>query len=107
AARYSGAYFDPAGDPGPFLNNGLVQIPILFMDQLTGIESLQLLMAPHTLTYQAIIGGVFMLLVTAIFWPLLRTNAHARFFYVGALLAMVPAGTTLFTGGRLLFVSGA
>lgn len=107
AARYSGAYFDPVADTVSFLDNALIQIPILIMDQLTGIESLQLLMAPHTLVYQAMVGATFVVIMSLLFWPLLRHNALARFFYAGALLAMIPAGTTLFTGGRLLFISGA
>lgn len=107
AARNSGAYFDPVADPASFIDNALIQIPILIMDQLTGIESLQLLMAPHTLVAQAVVGAVFVVIVSLLFLPLLRQNPIARFFYAGALLAMVPAGTTLFTGGRLLFISGA
>lgn len=107
AVHHSGAYFDPVADPTAFIENALIQIPILIMDQLTGIESLQLLMAPHTLVYQAIISAIFVLIVSLLFWPLLHRYALARFFFFGAFLAMIPAGTTLFTGGRLLFISGA
>lgn len=107
AAKHSGTYLDPVTQTQEFLANLWVQTPILLMDQFTGLESLPLLLAPQTLLYQAWAGFVVVTLLLITAWPLLRTNRLACFLLVGALLAIVPAGSTLFTGGRLLFFSGA
>lgn len=103
----SGAYLDPALQTGEFLHNLLVQVPILLMDQFTGLESQTLLMAPDILIKQAWIAAIILTLILASAWPLLRHNRTACFLLTGALLALIPTGSTLFTGGRLLLFAGA
>lgn len=102
----SGAYLNPANTPMAFIQNGLIQWPILFMDQVTGLETLAILLAESTLKLQATIAYVFLAAFLILVFPLLKKSKLAVFFLLSALGALIPAGTTILTGGRLMFISG-
>lgn len=105
-ATGSGAYLDPAHTPLAFIRNGLIQWPILFMDQMTGIETLAILLADETLKLQATIAYFFLAAFLLLISPLLKKSSLAVFLLLSALGALIPAGTTILTGGRLMFISG-
>lgn len=107
AVKNSGAYFDPVAQPEAFFQNLLVQVPILMMDQFTGLESNALIMAPNILVQQAWIAAVIVSLFILTAIPMLKHSRTSRFLLVGALLSLTPIGSTIFTGGRLLFFAGA
>lgn len=107
SAAHSGVYLDPAASTTPFLHNLLQQMPVLAMDQITGIESAALLMAPQTLNAQIIIAVLFMLLFLCTLIPLFKQQPLTRFLLLGSAIALVPAGSTILTGGRAMFISGA
>lgn len=107
SAAYSGVYLDPATSTTPFLHNLAQQLPLLAMDQITGIESAALLMSPQTLNTQIVIAWVFLLLFVLTLLPLFRQQPLTRFLLLGAALALMPAGSTLLTGGRVMFMPGA
>jgi hypothetical protein len=93
-ALYSGHYLDPGRELPAFLAALVVRLPILMLSQfalpMADLWDAYPLMASWL---QPAVYG-FALSVLAVlgwsFWPLLRGDARARFFLLGALLAAVP-----------------
>lgn len=105
-ASHSGVYLDPIKEARSFLENGLIQWPILLMDQITGLESLQILLSDSALKIQAIIAYVFCIVFFVLLLPMIRQSRLAVFFLLTGCAALIPAGTTILTGGRLMFFAG-
>lgn len=106
-AGYSGGYLDPVAQKAEFIANMMVQIPTLIMDQLTAFESLPQALSPSTLQEQAIIATLVVGVLFLIWTPYFRNQRTFAFLVLSAIAATVPAGSTIFTGGRLMFVAGA
>jgi hypothetical protein len=101
----SGVYVDPLVDPLPFLSAVVARAPLLLIGQfalpwsdLLEIHALYLPShAPFVIgaAVVAVVGGA------ALLAPLLRSDAVARFFATGLLLALIPVCGT-FAADRLL-----
>ena len=102
----SGIYLDPNRQTGPFLR----QLPIHWLLGIAaelggpGPDAWPLLPAPARTAF-VVIGLTICTVATVVFLPLLRREAGARFFALGAALAMVPVSAT-FPSSRLLLVPG-
>jgi hypothetical protein len=105
-ARFSGLYIDPLLEPLRFVVAVCQRAPLLLLGQLGMPPAETALFAP---TAAAVAIGVLAVLVALGFawvaWPLLRSNAVARFWGFGMAAALVPACTT-HPNNRLLFFVG-
>ncbi|MBI2565740.1 MAG: hypothetical protein HYV63_01735 [Candidatus Schekmanbacteria bacterium] len=104
--RGGGIYVHPLQEPIRFVGALLERLPVLLLAQLGGpwsdlwlLYPAQLRVAVYGLALAAI-GSVLWLA-----WPVLRAQAAARFWALGALLAAVPVCAT-FTSDRLLVFTG-
>jgi hypothetical protein len=105
-AQHSGLYLDPGAQPGAFLR-ALPASAALHLGAELGAPSPDmwiLLSTTGRLVLVAIALGVLALVGGALA-PLLRRDATARFFALGAVLAVVPGAGT-FPSARLLLVPG-
>jgi hypothetical protein len=105
-ARLSGLYLDPAREPLAFASAALERLPFLGLGQLLAPPAESAVFGPawtHLPLY------LFALLVCAIalfaLRPLLRADGRARFFALGAALALV-LGCSTHPNNRLLFFAG-
>jgi hypothetical protein len=100
--RGSGLYVDPAQSPLAFARVAFEHVPLLLQTELGGFppDILVFISDPSPLIYVA--ATAFLAFVLLAFWPL-RRDARARFFFVGALLATLPAVAT-FPAGRLMLL---
>jgi hypothetical protein len=104
-ARFSGLYLDPLREPLQFAAAVVERAPLLLLGQLGMPPAEAALFAPAlALVIWALALGVALWLAYAV-WPLLRADAHARFWAFGMLAALVPACTT-HPNNRLLFFVG-
>jgi hypothetical protein len=105
----SGAYLDPASQPGRFLAALPRRFPFLLLGALTGPRSdlglaLEYFPAP-VLSIAIVVAIAALAVLAAAFIPLVRRDPVARFFATGMLLSALPI-CAAFTGDRLLlFVS--
>lgn len=101
----SGFYLDPANHPLEFFTALLYRIPTLLFTEWSGISTLAFL---RTLPEETkIVFGftlVFLLIITWLLWPLVKTNATARFWLLGSTLAIIPSASTIPHERVLLFV---
>lgn len=92
----SGFYLDPANYPAEFVLALLYRVPTLLFAEWSGLSTL---IFQKTLPEQTKIVFVFtllFLLITAwVLWPLLKTNAKARFWLLGSTLAVIPSASTI------------
>jgi hypothetical protein len=104
-ARFSGLYLDPAQEPLRFAAALLTRAPLLLLGQL-GLPPAE---APLFLPQFAQLITLFAIVVAIWFafaaWPLVRSDAQARFWAAGMLASLVPACTT-HPNNRLLFFTG-
>jgi len=102
-AKHSMLYLDPA-DPFAFLPALVERGPILFFGQWALPADLHgfLSIAGRRVLWSAAVAVTA--LVGYLLAPLLRRDAHARFFATGMLLSLVPAAAT-FPGDRLLVLA--
>jgi hypothetical protein len=105
-ARFSGLYLDPVREPLVFAGAVIERLPFLGLGQLLAPPAESAVFGPawtHLPLY------LFALLVCAIalfsFLPLLRADARARFFALGAAVALV-LGCSTHPNNRLLFFVG-
>jgi hypothetical protein len=101
----SGEYLDPVRDPAAFWLTFPERFAALSFAQLTGLwaewwNALDVVAPSSKPIVLALAAAVFALAVW-VFAPLVRRSASARFWAVGALLALVPAATA-FPADRLL-----
>jgi hypothetical protein len=105
-ARFSGLYLDPAQEPLRFAGAVLTRAPLLLLGQL-GLPPAEapLFLPPQfaqPITMLAILVALWLAFAA---WPLLRSDARARFWTAGMLASLVPACTT-HPNNRLLFFTG-
>lgn len=105
-AHGSGLYLDPAHEPLKFLAAAIERVPILFLGEI-GLPPAELytLGSPtwvHGMWLFAVLASLAFVVAAA---PLLRVDRTARFWALGAAVALVPACTT-HPNNRLLFFVG-
>jgi hypothetical protein len=104
-ARGSGAYLDPVSDPGAFLLELPVRILALLHGAWSGPPSDLFFLAPPAhrpiLVALATLTVVLVLLLVA---PLLHSDAHARFWAGGMIVAILPVSASFPSDRLLLFV---
>ena len=84
-------YIDPLREFGPFLYQAVQRLPVLLVG-VFGIPDSTLwtiLPVPLQLAYSSI-AAALVAFATWVLWPLLRSNATARFFALGATLSAIP-----------------
>jgi hypothetical protein len=102
----SGVYLDPVAEPVAFLQRAWVRVPVLLMGQFAGPWSDFWPAYPAEVAGGVFVVGVIVLAgVVAALWPTLRADAVARFYALGAALAVVPVAGT-FPADRLLTLVG-
>ncbi|MCP4702966.1 MAG: hypothetical protein GY865_00020 [candidate division Zixibacteria bacterium] len=85
-------YINPTQHPLDFILTALFRLPILITGLFTPISaSLALYGPPETSLQLFLLGCMVVILLAAIFWPLLRKDKNARFFATATLLALVPS----------------
>lgn len=101
-ARRSGVYVEPLRDPLEYAKSVVVHLPILLASEL-GLSPPDLFAFMKLPVQIAIFGIALALVVFAALGTLrlVRQDARARFFAVGALLAVLPTCAT-FPAGRLM-----
>ncbi len=94
-ALYSGMYLDPGREPLTFSAALVTRLPILMLSQfalpMADLWDAYPLMASWVQPVVYVFALGMLALLAWLFWPLLRRDARARFFLIGALLAAVPA----------------
>ena len=100
----SGTYIDPVGEPLRFARALINRGPVLFLAQWALPPSeFYLGLSPAAARGLSIAGGVFMVLLGALMFPLLRRDRVARFWALGSLLSLVPICATFIMDRLLLF----
>jgi hypothetical protein len=93
-ALHSGIYLDPGREPLTFSAALVVRLPILMLSQfalpMSDLWELYPLLAPWLQPAVYIFAWIVLLLLSWLFWPLLRSDARARFWALGSVLAAVP-----------------
>lgn len=106
---HSGVYLDPASDPIAFLRVLPSRAAFLLASQLalpwSDFGPLYSFVSEHFARVMLTAAAVTVLAFAALFAPLCRRDPLARFFAVGALLALVPVCST-FSADRLLWFVG-
>jgi hypothetical protein len=102
----SGMYLDPVGRPLDFGVAVLERLPVLMLTQWTQLPVDLWMLLPRN--YQlglAAVGAAITAVIALLFYPLLKTNAEARFWGLGMLLSLVPlcAGVPM---DRMLIFAG-
>ena len=102
----SGFYIDPLREPGLFLEAILGRVPRLILGQWAWPPaSLSVMVGEGWVFVIWVWGLIFSFLLIFMLYPILRRDRTARFFGVGALLALIPICAT-FPHERLLFFVG-
>jgi len=101
-ASASGFYRTPSADPLGFALGVLTGLPIYITSVLTLPFATLSGIAPSALLAASLLSLLALFLMRGLFLPLLRSDRTARFFALGALLAVLPLGTTL-PQDRLVF----
>ena len=105
-ARGSDAYLDPGRDPAAFLARLPERIALLLQGQLGAFSADLWFWSPSEVT-PTVVAAAFV--TTAVFavvvFPLLKTDAMARFWAAGAMGAIVPSASSI-PGDRLLVLPG-
>ncbi|HEX9101592.1 MAG TPA: hypothetical protein VF997_05275 [Polyangia bacterium] len=106
---YSGVYVDPGAEPLAFLRVLPSRAAFLLAAQLatpwSDFAALWTFVSPHAYRNALAFATVVVLLFAALLLPLCRRDRLARFFAVGALVAVVPVCST-FPADRLLWFVG-
>lgn len=100
----SGAYHDPGREPVAFFLALCRNLPVLLSAQL-GIPTADLVFwgPPWMFRPLLILSIATVAVVLWLAWPLLRSDAHSRFWALGTILAAVPVSASV-PGERLLLV---
>ena len=105
-AAGSGLYVDPAGQPVEFAARLVERAPFYVAGQLTPLPAeLSLLAPPETATVVRWVMVAACLVMAAVLAPLVARRREARFWALGAALAVVPLCAT-FPSNRVLFFVG-
>lgn len=103
-----GFYVDPLNEPARYLAALVQRAPYLLLGQWAGLPAELYLM--ENLVGAALVrslwwvGVAAAVLLALVLWPMIRRDATARFWALGALLALLPACTTFPADRMLLFV---
>jgi hypothetical protein len=105
-ARGSGLYLDPLREPGRFALAAIDRVPRLLAGQIGVPPAESVYFAPPALVPAlSVVAIVLVLAFALVAVPLLRRDALARFWLLGALIAVVPVCAT-HPNNRLLFFVG-
>jgi hypothetical protein len=104
-ARFSGLYLDPAQEPLRFAAAVLARAPLLLLGQIGLPPAEAPLFLPALATPIMALAVLVALWLAFAAWPLVRSDARARFWAFGMLASLVPACTT-HPNNRLLFFAG-
>jgi hypothetical protein len=91
----SGFYIDAASDPLRFLGNLLAAIPIYLASQLTIPYAAAAGFAPSGVWWSAALSLGILAGTGRLWLPLIRRDARARAFGLGAALSVIPLGSSL------------
>ena len=106
-AAHSGIYVDPAREPVAYVRALLVAVPVNVGGELGALPpSMYALFAARALPALALAGAAAMAAAALAAVPILQRDPTARFFALGALLAVLPVSATLPNDRNLAFVSG-
>ncbi len=101
-ARYSGVYLDPIHDPLAFMARVVRNAPVLLLGQWAlPPADLQPFESAWLFQVHWLVAVSFIVLLGALFAPLLKADPVARFWAVGMLLATLPV-CAIFPSDRLL-----
>lgn len=104
--HHSALYVDPGHSPLEFAGAVVERVPVLLAAVFTPLSCDSWLILPAALApVWVAVAVVVSLALAALFAPLVRERAEARFAAVGAVLTLVPVAAT-FPNDRLLFASG-
>lgn len=101
-ASTSGFYRTPGADPLGFAFALLTGLPIYLTSVLTLPFATLSGLTPWALMGAAVAASLVLLLMRGLLWPLLQREPSARFFALGAVLSVIPLGTTV-PQDRLVF----
>lgn len=100
------AYVDPLTNSAEFLTAVFLQGPVLLASQWFMLPADNYMFLHGVQLYAfVIVAYAIVAVVWALLWPLLRTDAVARFFVTGMLIAAIPGCTTR-PSERMLFFIG-
>jgi hypothetical protein len=103
---HSAMYVDPIHDPVAYVRGALIAAPFNLGGELGAVPpGFFVLIAARLLPGMAALGAIFVGIAAWTAWPLLRRDPAARFFGLGALLAVVPVSATIPNDRNLLFVT--
>jgi hypothetical protein len=101
-----GLYVDPVSEPLRYLLKAVERIPFLLAGQWTLLPSeIKIFVDLHIARFMLYIAIVFLVLLSVVFWPLLRKDRLARFWALGMILALLPICATFPSNRLLIFVS--
>jgi hypothetical protein len=101
-----GAYVDPLGEPGEFLQHLPVRATVLMSSQISRTFAGLFDLAPPEVRFSLVAWGVLVCALACWFvWPALRARRALRFFACGSVLSLVPL-TATFPNDRLLVLTG-
>ncbi len=97
-------YCDPPSEPWVFIRMLFVRLPQLVTGQfaLPPAELQALAMMVQAWTW--FLSAAIAVLIFLLFWPMIKADRTARFFGLGALIALVPACATFAWNRNLMFV---
>jgi len=105
-ASGSGLYIDPVRAPADFFRAFLERGPILLLGQyLAPPAEAYVLVSPFAAKATLIGAVIFALAFAAALVPLLAKNRIARFWAIGMVCALIPAGSTFSHNRQLMFAS--
>lgn len=93
--KRSGFYIDAASDPLRYLGNLLAAIPIYLGSQLTVPYAASSGFAPNGVWWFAGLSVLILAGTRRLWLPLIRSDARARALAMGAVLSVVPLGSSL------------
>lgn len=105
-ARASGMYIDPGGETGAYLMALPERVALLLQGQLGFPPSdVAMLLPREHIALWLPLTGLTIALVALVLWRVLRTDVHARFWALGAVVSCVPVAAT-WPNDRLLLFCG-
>jgi hypothetical protein len=103
----SGFYTEPASEPLLFAEGLLERGPILILGQGLGLIPFAYNLMSETASHIVWLAALAVTLPAGVLlFPLIRSNRVARFWFLGMLLAVVPACSIRLLSGRLLVFAG-
>lgn len=97
-------YSDPLKEPWRFTRLLFIRLPQLITGQFAGPPVEVQVFAMIVQVWTWLFSVAVTVLLFLLFWPVVKTNRTARFFGLGALLAVVPACATIAQTRSLIFV---